>query len=109
MTLEQRQSIQGKCAVLQSPPILPVEVVSPESVKRDKEKKPQEYAALKISECWLVDPIQNQVTVLTLVDKQYEATHILHLINKGWWAVPTLRNHKHSVALIFATRQWCKI
>ena len=36
--------------------------------------KPQEYAALKISECWLVDPIQNQVTVLTLIDKQYEAT-----------------------------------
>jgi len=26
------------------------------------EKNPQEYAALKIPECWQVDPIKNQVT-----------------------------------------------
>jgi len=73
MTPEQRQSIKGKSAVLEVPPLLVVEVVSTESVKRDYKKKPLEYAAFKIPEFWLVDPIENKVTVLTLVDNQYEA------------------------------------
>ena len=50
-----------------------VEVVSTESVKRDYEKKPLEYAAFKIPEYWVVDPIENKVTVLTLEDNQYSA------------------------------------
>lgn len=73
MTPEQRQSIKGKSAVLEVPPLLVVEVVSTESVKRDYKKKPLEYAAFKIPEYWVVDPIENKVTVLTLADNQYSA------------------------------------
>lgn len=50
MTEEQRQSIQGKSAVLELPPLLIIEVVSTESVKRDYQKKPLEYAAFSIPE-----------------------------------------------------------
>jgi len=39
MTEEKRQSIQGKSAVLELPPLLIIEVVSAESVKRDYQKK----------------------------------------------------------------------
>ncbi len=72
MTPEQRESIQGKSAVLEVPPKLVVEVVSNESVKRDYEKKPIEYANLFIPEYWIVDPIKNKVTVFLLNDYSYQ-------------------------------------
>ncbi|HLP90800.1 MAG TPA: Uma2 family endonuclease [Nostocaceae cyanobacterium] len=64
MTEEQRQSIQGKSAVLEVPPVLVVEVVSAESVTRDYETKLIEYADLGITEYWIVDPLENKVTIL---------------------------------------------
>ncbi|HLO83995.1 MAG TPA: Uma2 family endonuclease [Nostocaceae cyanobacterium] len=64
MTDEQRKSIQGKSAVLEVPPVLVVEVVSAESVKRDYETKLIEYADLGISEYWIADPLESKVTVL---------------------------------------------
>ena len=73
MTREQRESIKGKSAVLEVPPLLVVEVVSPESVKRDYKKKPLEYAAFKIPEYWVVDPIEQKITVFTLTGSQYQA------------------------------------
>jgi Uma2 family endonuclease len=36
---------------------LVVEIVSPDSVKRDYEEKPAEYAAARIGEYWLIDPL----------------------------------------------------
>lgn len=72
MTPEQQQSIKGKSAILEVPPLLVVEVVSADSVKRDYKKKPLEYAAFKIPEYWIVDPIKNKVTVYVLIDNQYE-------------------------------------
>ncbi|MBD2776762.1 Uma2 family endonuclease [Iningainema tapete] len=72
MTPEQRESIKGKSAVLEVPPLLVVEVVSAESIKRDYKKNKIEYAAFKIPEYWIVDPIENKVTVLTLENNQYE-------------------------------------
>lgn len=51
-----------------------VEVVSPESVKRDYEQKPAEYAAIKMPEYWIVDPITALVSVLLLVDGNYQTT-----------------------------------
>jgi Uma2 family endonuclease len=74
ITKEQRQSMKGKPAVLQSPPLLTVEVVSPESVKRDYEQKPAEYATIRIPEYWIVDPLSNKVSVLMLVNGRYETT-----------------------------------
>lgn len=74
ITKEQRQSMKGKPAVLQSPPLVAVEVVSPESVKRDYEQKAAEYAAIRIPEYWIVDLIKALVSVLLLVDGNYQTT-----------------------------------
>ena len=43
-------------AVFQTTPFLVVEIVSPESCKRDYRYKRSEYAALEVPEYWLVDP-----------------------------------------------------
>ncbi|MFP4123533.1 MAG: Uma2 family endonuclease [Coleofasciculus sp.] len=56
------------------PPQLVVEVVSPgrENADRDYRYKRSEYAARGIAEYWIVDPIQQQVTVLEWVEGLYE-------------------------------------
>lgn len=56
------------------PPTLIVEVVSPGKVNEDRDYryKRSEYAARGIPEYWIIDPMQNQVTVLALVDGFYE-------------------------------------
>lgn len=61
-------------AVFQSLPLLIVEVVSPESVKRDYRYKRSEYAALEVSEYWIVDPLEVKISVLLLEDGFYEET-----------------------------------
>lgn len=71
MTQEQRQSIKTKSAVLEQAPELVVEVVSEESRKRDYEKKPKEYAKQSIPEYWIVDPIENKITICSLNNKFY--------------------------------------
>lgn len=54
------------------PPLLAVEVVSPNQQKRDYRYKRSEYAARGIAEYWIIDPIQKQVTILELVEGLYE-------------------------------------
>lgn len=56
------------------PPVLVVEVVSPGKTNEDRDYryKRSEYAARGIAEYWIVDPMREQVTVLTLVDGLYE-------------------------------------
>jgi Uma2 family endonuclease len=54
------------------PPRLVVEVVSPNQEKKDYRYQRSEYAARGIAEYWIVDPIQQQVMILTLVDGLYE-------------------------------------
>ncbi|MEQ9553440.1 MAG: Uma2 family endonuclease [Coleofasciculus sp. G3-WIS-01] len=56
------------------PPQLVVEVVSPgqENADRDYRYKRSEYAARGIAEYWIVDPIQQRVTVLEWVEGLYE-------------------------------------
>lgn len=54
------------------PPRLVVEVVSPTQENRDYRHKRSEYAARGIAEYWIVDPIQQQVTILAWVDGLYE-------------------------------------
>ncbi|MGK7872084.1 MAG: Uma2 family endonuclease, partial [Xenococcaceae cyanobacterium] len=51
---------------------LAVEVVSSSSIKRDYEEKPLEYANKGIPEYWIVDPIENKVTVLLLERGTYQ-------------------------------------
>jgi Uma2 family endonuclease len=56
------------------PPQLVVEVVSPgkENADRDYRYKRSEYAARGIAEYWIVDPVQERVTVLEWVEGLYE-------------------------------------
>ncbi len=56
------------------PPQLVVEVVSPgkENENRDYRYKKSQYQARGIGEYWIVDPIQQKITVLTLVEGLYE-------------------------------------
>lgn len=54
------------------PPLLVVEVVSPNQEKRDYRYKRSEYAARGIAEYWIVDPMQQRITLLEWVDGFYE-------------------------------------
>ncbi|MBP0001855.1 MAG: Uma2 family endonuclease [Cyanobacteria bacterium SID2] len=65
-------ALTNESAVLQVPPMLVVEIVSEESVRRDYRYKRSEYAALGIPEYWIVDPLQNRVTVLLWEEGFYE-------------------------------------
>lgn len=54
------------------PPLLVVEVVSPNQASRDYRYKRTEYAARGIAEYWIVDAIAQKVTVLEWVEGFYE-------------------------------------
>jgi len=70
--IAQAKELMNVSAVFQSPPLLIVEVVSPESVKRDYRYKRSEYAALEVSEYWIVDPLETKISVLLLEEGLYE-------------------------------------
>ncbi len=72
--LEQALGIKPKIRGFETPPLLVVEVVSPESVNRDYRYKRSEYAAAEIVEYWIVDPILNQLSILRLEEGFYEET-----------------------------------
>jgi Uma2 family endonuclease len=54
------------------PPLLVVEVVSPNQENRDYRYKRSEYAARGIAEYWIVDPVAQKVTVLEWVEGFYD-------------------------------------
>jgi len=78
ITEELAQALEGASRSIvmpdMPPPQLAVEVVSPgqENADRDYRYKQSQYEARGIAEYWIVDPIQKQITVLTLVDGLYE-------------------------------------
>ena len=72
VTTEQVMEFLDESAVCQTAPILVVEVVSLDSVKRDYRHKRSEYAALEIPEYWIVDPIKSKITILLLEEGLYE-------------------------------------
>jgi Uma2 family endonuclease len=74
MTQEQAASIQNKSAILRTAPPLIVEVVSPESVDRDYNIKALEYAAFGVNEYWIIDPLEDKVTVCLLQGSVYNQT-----------------------------------
>ncbi|CAC5342726.1 MULTISPECIES: Uma2 family endonuclease [Planktothrix] len=76
LPLEQWRELQNKEAVItlnQPVPLLIVEVVSESTKRTDYRAKKAEYSVLEISEYWIVDPLENQVTILTLVDEWYDS------------------------------------
>jgi len=50
---------------------LVVEIVSPDKPKRDTEEKPRDYAEAQIPEYWIVNPLDETITVLALADDAY--------------------------------------
>lgn len=52
---------------------LVVEIVSPDNPARDIEEKPLDYAEAGIPEYWIVNPLNETVTVLTLSGEAYTA------------------------------------
>jgi len=48
-----------------------LEVVSPGDPNRDLVVKRRDYAEAGIAECWIVNPLNETITVLTLADGQY--------------------------------------
>jgi Uma2 family endonuclease len=63
-------------AVIQVPLLLAVEVVSPgtEQIERDYTDKAIEYQNTVIPEYWIIDPIEQKITVLVLKDGNYGKT-----------------------------------
>ena len=75
LTAEQSQEIRSMTsAVLNYPPLLVVEIVSPGNPEDDYRYKRSEYAVREIPEYWIVDPQELKVSVLLLVDGFYEVT-----------------------------------
>ena len=78
MTEDLAQTMQGATrSIVMSdmpPPQLVVEVVSPgqKNEERDYRYKRSQYQARGIAEYWIIDPIQQQITLLNLVAGLYE-------------------------------------
>ncbi len=81
---------------------LVVEIVSADRPKRDTEEKPRDYAEAGIPEYWIVNPLDETVTVLALAGNAY-AVH--GVFNRGQRATSTLLpGFDLSVDEIFDTR-----
>jgi Uma2 family endonuclease len=52
------------------PPDLAVEIVSPESIERDYEKKRRQYERAGVPEYWIIDELEQRVTALRLAAKR---------------------------------------
>ncbi|MEH2180050.1 Uma2 family endonuclease [Nostoc sp.] len=74
ITNKQAKSIETTSAILKTAPPLLVEVVSPESIDRDYNQKIFEYAAMGVFEYWIVDPLENKITVCLLNQNTYKQT-----------------------------------
>lgn len=100
LTAQQCQEIRDlTSAVLNSPPPLAVEIVSPGNPEDDYRYKRSEYAVREIPEYWIIDPQESKVSVLLLVDGFYEVTEYT---NQQRIISPTFPQLQLTVAQIFA-------
>jgi Uma2 family endonuclease len=73
----QWEAMADRSAVIdfnEPPPILVVEVVSPSTKIDDYRFKRSEYSVLDIQEYWIVDPLEEKVTVCNLNNGLYDLT-----------------------------------
>jgi Uma2 family endonuclease len=76
LPLEQWETLTLRAAVIElnePPPILVVEVVSESTKATDYRTKRSEYAVLNIQEYWIVDPLEQVVTICSLAEGFYDA------------------------------------
>ena len=57
---------------------LVVEIVSPDRPRRDTQEKPIDYAETGIPEYWIVNPLDETITVLTLDGDAYREHGVFH-------------------------------
>ncbi len=96
---EQRQLLRTlSSAILEEPPLLAVEIVSPGNPEEDYRYKRSEYAALGIPEYWIIDPQELKISILTLVDGFYD---VVEFRGEDAIAFPTFPELKLTVAQIF--------
>ena len=77
LSSEQWGSLLDREAVIElyePPPFLVVEIVSDSTQSQDYKAKRAEYAVLNILEYWVVDPIQEKVTVFKLDEGIYDGS-----------------------------------
>jgi len=73
LSAQQCQEIRKmKTAVLESSPLLAIEIVSPNNREDDYRYKRSEYAVIGITEYWIVDPELEKVSILSLVSGFYD-------------------------------------
>ncbi|OCR00144.1 hypothetical protein BCD67_20925 [Oscillatoriales cyanobacterium USR001] len=70
--INREQIIRRDISAILELAIIAVEIVSPESRTRDYRFKRSEYSVVGIPEYWIVDPVGQKVTILTLVEGFYE-------------------------------------
>jgi Uma2 family endonuclease len=81
---------------------LVMEIVSPDQPKRDTEKKPRDYAEANIPEYWIVNPLDETITVLVLDGDAYTPYGIFR---QGQTAQSKLLiDFSISVDMVFAAR-----
>jgi Uma2 family endonuclease len=77
LSLTQWEAMADREAVInfnEPPPVLVVEVVSPSTKTDDYRSKRSEYGLLEIVEYWIVDPIDQKVTLCILDHALYDTT-----------------------------------
>jgi Uma2 family endonuclease len=77
LPLAQWEAMSEREAVInlnEPPPILVVEVVSPSTKTDDYRSKRSEYGLLEISEYWIVDPLEEKITLCILEHQFYDST-----------------------------------
>ena len=77
LTTAQWDAMSDREAVInlnEPPPILVVEVVSPSTKTDDYRSKRSEYGLLEIPEYWIVDPLEEKVTLCILEHQFYDST-----------------------------------
>jgi Uma2 family endonuclease len=74
---EWRQNPPDVPAVLETAPLLVVEIVSEGSINTDYRRKRTEYANREIPEYWIVDPINAKVSILLLDEGFYDVVEFI--------------------------------
>ncbi len=77
LTVVQWEAMSDREAVInlnELPPILVVEVVSPSTKADDYRSKRAEYGLLEIPEYWIVDPLEEKITLCILEHQFYDST-----------------------------------
>lgn len=100
LPIEQWEAMAEREAVInlnEPPPLLVIEVVSESTKSADYRAKYSEYSVLEIPEYWIVDPLEEKVTICDLNEGRYDE---IMLTGEMEIASPTFPNLKLTVTQI---------